>query len=241
MITYLTFAGKSSRDFKVYISGQGTYSAPARVYTAYEVPGRSGKLYVDQKRYENIEVSYPAFVFQDMRNNVDSFRNFLLSQVGYQRLEDTYHPDEYRMAMYKDGLEVGVDPHHEFAAFDLTFDCKPQRFLKSGDEAVTLTSNGSIYNPTPFESNPLIKVYGYGTLTINGDPIVITSYSFYSISYIRIDCENMMCTDSGNYYNFGTAVTFTNHNYPVLIPGENTVSMSGEIRQVDIIPHWWTL
>ena len=241
MITYLTFAGKSSRDYKVYISGQGTYNAPARVYAEYEVPGRNGKLFVDQNRYENIEVTYPAFIFEDMRNNLDGFRNFLLSQRGYQRLEDTYHPDEYRMAVFKDGLEADIDPSHEFSAFDLTFDCKPQRFLKSGEQKVTLSSDGSIYNPTLFESNPKLWIHGTGEVIIGDYTITVGTYSFSTTTPVVIDCETMRVTDGGERYNFSGVVSFADRKYPVLKPGSNTVVFSGNVRQVDIVPRWWKL
>ena len=239
MITYFTFAGKSSRDFKVYIGGQGTYNAPARVYTAYEVPGRSGDLFVDEKRYENIDVSYPAFIYQDMRNNLESFRNFLLSQVGYQRLEDTYHPDEYRMAVYKDGLEVGIDPRHEFTSFELTFNCKPQRFLKSGDQVVTLTSSGSIFNPTMFESKPIIRVYGDGQLGIGSNTITISPYSGSAGRHIDIDCELMDCRYGTINYNAN--VTMTGYDFPTLKPGTNNFTLGNGITKIDITPRWWKL
>ena len=237
MITYFTFAGRNSQDFKVYISGQGTYNAPARVYTSYEVPGRNGDLLVDEKRYENIELTYPAFIYQDMRNNIDGLRNFLLSQKGYQRLEDTYHPDEYRMAYYEDGLDdVEIDPRHEFASFDLTFKCKPQRFLKSGERVITLTAAGSVYNPTPHPSKPLIRVYGKGQLGIGSQTITIGSNAG---TYTDIDCEMMDCYQ-GTYNRNGT-VTFTDYNFPVLNAGTTNFSLGSGITKVEITPKWWRI
>ncbi len=235
MIQYFTFAGKNCLDFKTYIGGQGTYSAPARVYSSYEIPGRNGELLVDEKRYENIDLSYPAFIFEDMQTNIVGLRNYLLSLKGYQRLEDTYHPDEYRMAVYKEGLSVGVDQRHEFSSFEIVFNCKPQRFLKSGERIITLTSNGSITNPTLFESKPLIRVYGTGTLGIGSQSVTISQAD----GYTDIDCEMMDCykgTASKNEY-----VTFTDYNFPVLQPGVTNFSLGTGITQVDITPRWWIL
>ena len=186
---YFTFADKSCKDFDVYISGQGTYDAPARVYSSYEIPGRNGDLYIDEKRFENVELTYPAFIFEDMLINAEGLRNYLLSKPGYQRLEDTYHPDEYRMAIFKDGFEFDVDQRHDFASFDITFHCKPQRFLKSGERTITLTTNGSVYNPTIQESKPLLRVYGHGVLGVGSESITISAAS----SYTDIDCEMMDC------------------------------------------------
>ena len=77
-----------------------------------------------------IQHTYPAGVFADNEADfaeaISDFRNMLCSANGYCRLEDEYNPDEYRMAVYKSGLEV--DPTLLKAGeFDITFECKPQR------------------------------------------------------------------------------------------------------------------
>lgn len=235
MSNCFTFAGKSSKDFKVYISGQGTYNAPARVYSSYEIPGRSGDLFVDEKRYSNTDLTYPAFIFNDMKKNLEGFRSFLLSRKGYQRLEDTYHPDEFRMAIFKEDFEADIDQRHEVATFDIVFNCKPQRFLKSGEKTYTLTSSGSIRNPTDFESKPLIRVYGNGTVGIGSQSITLTG----TTNYTDIDCEMMDC-----YYeteNRNSKVVFTNYDFPVLLPGVNNISLGNGITKVEITPRWWRL
>lgn len=133
MRNYFTFAGVDSRDFGVYISGQGTFSAPQKAYTFYNIPGRNGALIGSDKRLENLEVSYEAFIYKDFDENLAAFRSFLLSQDGYQRLSDSYHPDEYRMAAYVGPFEPAVQKTNDVGSFTITFSCKPQRFLISGD------------------------------------------------------------------------------------------------------------
>lgn len=233
MSNYFTFAGKNSQDFKVYISGQGTYNAPARVYTSFEIPGRSGDLLIDEKRFENIDLTYPAFIFKDMPSNIEGLRNYLLSLNGYQRLEDTYHPDEYRMAVYKDGLDATIDQRHEFASFDLTFHCKPQRYLKLGERVSTFTSSGSIYNPTYQEAKPLIRVYGSGIVDIGTSIITISSANVYT----DIDCDMMDCYK--DTMNRNSYVTFSDYNFPTLKPGETNITLGTGITKVEITPRWW--
>ena len=91
------------------------------------------------------------------------------------RLTDEYNPDEFRLAIYKSGLEVS--PAKLMAGeFDLVFQCMPQRFLKAGEDAVTIESSGdTLANPTLFNARPLLMVTGYGGFTINGHPIEIIS------------------------------------------------------------------
>ena len=60
MRNYFTLNGQDSRDFGVYISGQGAFSAPSRANQFIQIPGRNGDLIGYEKRLENMEVVYPA-------------------------------------------------------------------------------------------------------------------------------------------------------------------------------------
>lgn len=141
MRNYLTIAGKDSRDFGVYISGQGTFSAPEKAYEFYSVPGRNGDVIGNNHKLENIEVSYECFIYSNFNQNIADFRSFLLSIDGYQRLQDSYHPDEYRMAAYVGPFEPEVTARNDAGAFTLTFNCKPQRYLTSGDTVYSWIPN----------------------------------------------------------------------------------------------------
>lgn len=233
MRNYLLFDGKDSRDFKVYISGQGTFNAPVRDYDMRQIPGRSGDLMVTGSRLENIEVTYPAFIYKDFRENLRALRSYLLSKVGYFRLEDSYHPDEYRMAIYRGGMEPEVLPRNQAGQFEITFDCQPQRWLKSGETVVTLTSSGSIYNPSHFASEPLLRVYGTGLLGIGSDTITILQND----DYVDIDCRIMEAykgTESRN-----DTIVLTGYDFPKLSPGNVGISLGTGITKVEITPRWW--
>ena len=44
MRNYFILDGVDSREFGVYLSGQGTFGAPSKAYTYHDVPGRNGAL-----------------------------------------------------------------------------------------------------------------------------------------------------------------------------------------------------
>lgn len=165
----LTFDGEDSRDFGVYITGEAVFNAPEREVEMVTIPGRSGLFPLDGGRFENIEVSYPAGLFADTEANfaeaISEFRNMLCSKRGYVRLQDDYHPAEYRMAIYKSGLEVTPAPL-KAGEFEIVFDCKPQRHLTSGETEITVECDDIITNPTRFASSPLLAVKGYGELQV---------------------------------------------------------------------------
>lgn len=139
MRNYLTFDNKDSRDFGVYINGQGTFRAPARSYNVLNIPGRNGDLLGFGSKLENVEITYRAFIYTNFDANIAALRSFLLSHVGYFKLTDSYHPDEYRLAYYKGPFVPDVTANNGAGSFDLVFTCKPQRFLDSGEEVVSIT------------------------------------------------------------------------------------------------------
>lgn len=168
----LIFGGVDSSEFGIYITGEAVYNAPERDVEYIEVPGRNGTIAMDNGRFRNIAVSYPAGTFgktqKEFSEALSAFRNAILSQKGYQRLEDSYHPDEFRMGVYSSGLEVVPASYGRAGEFTLTFECKPQRFLTIGDYPIPVRSNDILDNPTPFESSPLLEIEGYGDVTFNG-------------------------------------------------------------------------
>lgn len=172
----LSFDNVSSRTYGVYITGEAVYNAPEREVEMISIPGRNGAFALDKGRFENIEVTYPAGIFADNEANfaeaISDFRNFLCSRNGYVRLQDEYNPNEYRMAVYKSGLEVSP-ALLKAGEFEITFDCKPQRFLTSGETEVTVSRGGTLTNPTLFESSPLFKVEGYGTIQIDTGAVTL--------------------------------------------------------------------
>lgn len=238
----LTFDGTSSRNYGVYITGEAVYNAPARVVEMVEIAGRNGALAMDMGRFENIEVTYHAGIYannqSDFATAVSNFRNLLCSKVGYCRLTDEYNSTEYRMAVYKNGLEV-TPVMLKAGEFDIVFDCKPQRFLMSGEAIKSVSSGSTITNPTLFESRPLIQLTGAGTLTIGNVRITSTAPSG---STVYIDCDSMeiYCYNGSTLTNGSSYISFSTTDFPTLATGTSTITISG-VTNVKITPRWWKI
>ena len=170
-----TFGGISSKDYGVYISGDGVFNAPEKDVEMISIPGRSGSFALDHGRWLNIELAYPAGLFgsdeTDFAQAISDLRNALASKKGYQVLEDDYHPGEFRQAIYHSGLEV-TPAQLKAGEFNIVFDCKPQRWLTSGQDEITVTSGDEVENPTLFDASPLLLVDGYGQITLGNGGIV---------------------------------------------------------------------
>lgn len=232
MRNYFTFAGRQSVDFGVYISGSGVFDAPERAYEPITIPGRNGAILGKERRLENIELTYPAFIYANFRKQAAALKSFLLSRDGYQRLEDTYYPEEFRLAYYTGGLEADMLENLRAGNFDVTFNCKPQRYLKTGTMTTQYTAAGTIFNPTEFAAAPLIRAYGSGTVTIGDTTITISTTD----AYTDIDCELMEAyfgTESRN-----SAIQLSTNDFPLLESGMTSIGMSG-VTRVGITPRWW--
>lgn len=232
MRNYFTLGGVDSRDFGVYISGQGTFNSPARELNVLTVPGRDGDLIGLEHRMPNVELTYPAFIVRNFNSNIAQFRAFLLSDPGYRQLIDTYHPGEYRMAAFRGPLTVAANEKNNLGTFNIVFLCKPQRYLLTGTNAQTFTAGGSIYNPTLYPAKPLLRVYGAGTVGIGSDTITISSAD----GYTDIDCDMMRAFKGA--VSCDANVTVSGIDFPVLQPGPNGITLDG-VTQVEITPRWW--
>ena len=138
------FGDVNSVNYGVWLTGSGTFSAPERDVEMVPVPGRNGDLIIDNGRWNNITVTYPANIPHGFDDKFSAFRSAMCRQRGYQRLEDTYHPDEYRLASFSDGFIPETIPLNRGGEFDIVFNCKPQRFLKAGDKPIQLMPTRSV-------------------------------------------------------------------------------------------------
>lgn len=233
---YFIFGEIDSRDYNVWLFDLNSDEAPESLMTEIKVPGRNGALLQSNKTFDNMEHRYMGVIYENAASNLEWFRNAMMENLGYMRLGDSIHPEEFYFARYMGGLEPKLSPDRQMVKFAIEFSRKPQRFLVSGEEEITVSSGGTIENPTLFDAQPLITVKGYGALSINGASVTIANYSR---SEITIDSEMMDCYFED--YNLNQYVTFSNNRFPVLRKGTNGISYSGNITEVKIVPRWWQI
>lgn len=187
------FDGVNSRDMGVYVQDVQVFGAPERDVEMVSIPGRDGEYALDRGRFSNIEVTYTcalgAGAPEDFNEAISALRNWLASRVGYKRLEDEINTDEYRRAVFKDGLDVETI-NKQTGTFEVTFSCMPQRWLKSGETSQAVTSGGTIENPTLFSARPLLEVYGYGAIDIDGETVSINSEPLGDVNVLNMQHGN---------------------------------------------------
>lgn len=232
-----TYNGVSSKTYKCLVSGEDAWAKPAPDLEHVVVPGRNGDLIINNKRYQNVDVVYHCIIKKEFPANYQGLCTQLLKSPGYQRLEDSFHPDHYRMAVFDSSIEPEMLALNKHGTFDLKFSCKPQMWLKSGEAAITYTSGAYLTNPTLFTAKPLIRIYGSGDITIAGRTVHVTNSTY---SYVDIDSELEECYYGAN--NCNAMVTLkTNNEFPTLSPGSNWIGLGSGISRVVLTPRWWTI
>lgn len=160
----LRFGDIYTKDLDLVIQSEPTYTFPAKDVTVEHIPGRNGDLVIDNKSWQNVERVYSlASVFRPGTNfieNAEKIIKFLTDKKGYQRLEDSYDPNVFRMAQFKSNGALS-NYYDQATVISVTFDCKPQRYLKDGEIPVVFSgSSAALENPTGCPALPIISISG---------------------------------------------------------------------------------
>ena len=199
------------------------------------IPGRNGALIFDTGSYKNRNGSASCFCLQDdVEAAVSSAGRFLIGGHGYRRLETSDDPNHYWMARVKNSPQIEMRLR-VLAPFEIEFDCKPQRFLKSGENKTSFTSSGSISNQYGQTALPLITLYGNGTGKLTIGSCVVEVKNLDRVLYLDSDTQNAYNDDGNQNMNINAP------SFPTLPDGETRIAFSGGINRVEIVPRWWEL
>ena len=233
---YFIYNGRNCLDFNVKMSA-ADYSSAERDITTVAVPGRNGELTLDNGRFKNRRMRIPAYITKDFEQSLSAFINHILQDPGYHRYEDTYHPDYYVLARYTGPFQPESVVFGEAGDFILEFDRQPQKWLKSGEAAVTVTDGAPVVlnNPTAFPALPLIRVTaGTGTIAVGSTVVELSANEGATI----IDSEAQECYEG--LTNRNPDLTLTTGTFPQLQPGENEITVSTGMT-IEITPRWWKI
>lgn len=238
MNNYFIFNGISSEDCGAYIAPSDIDNAPQRDVEKIKVPGRNGSLIIDNGRFEDAPQAYNGIIYDNDKFDeyINMFRSIVLGSVGYKRLEDTFKPDEYRMAIFDGEFSPKViRMWKKLGKFELRFTCKPQRYLKLGEKTNEFTTAGALFNPSVFETQPMIRVFGWGQINI-GDYSMFVGEN--SLPYVDIDCERMDAYY--NNINCNNMISLES-DFPILKKEETLISFDSTVTLLQIVPRWWIL
>ena len=227
--------GIDARSVGIQLQAPIEFSEAVPVVEAQTIPGRNGDLIWETGSYENRSGSASCFCLQkDVEKAISSAGRFLMSKKGYRRLETSDDPDHYWMARVENSPRI-EQRLRMLAPFEIGFDCKPQRFVKTGENSAVFTSNGSLFNQYGQIALPLITLYGYGAGQLTIGDCVIEILELDGALYLDSDTQNAYNDNGNQNLNINAPI------FPVLGDGEIPIAFSGDIERVEIIPMWWEL
>lgn len=246
--------GVSGADMGLLFPSPLELSAPEPRVTTESVPGRNGDVHIFDGSYKNRTAYLRGCLYEGfVKGAFDVFNEWLFAKPGYLRLETADDPGHFMMARVANGSSV-LTRANKVAPVDVKFDCKPQRFLVSGENSSNVYKTDPnptlLLNITKYASKPLLKI-NYTVTTGNGQILFENSNGSQTIYVSTLKLANYgqsIYYDSEIdtvYNNYGGGTSYDDvFRYSadiVLTPGENLIAVAGDIDSVEITPRWWVL
>lgn len=227
--------GEDAKTIGIRLQMALEFSEPVPIFEKEQIPGRNGDLIFETNAFENRTGTASCFCLQEeVVKCLNKANKFLMSKGGYRKLETSDDPEHFWLARVKNGAQI-AQRVRTLAPFTIKFDCKPQRFVKSGNDPNIFKKNGVLYNFFGFEAKPLIFVYGTGSGSITVGDKTVEIQKIEEIMCIDSETQNAY-NDSGNQN-----MNINAPEFPTLAYGENEISFSGDIEKLVIFPRWWEL
>lgn len=256
-----------TRDYDITVVPADIDSAPARSYTAYPRGGGNGDILVNTGRFDNVPRSYYILIDHDFVSTYEALCDALLPFSCYGKLMDSWTTDEFFDAYLDGDLKPILTRNEGMGKVLVTFSRKPQRWLNSGLNPISIpeyTSSNpvTITNPTSFISSPIIEfvcstmVDQHRVTTIcavNGNAQVLISPNMNNLSSIMTagntytyDCSTgELIEDSTgadlSYLLYGNTYKTKPVSVPKLLPNIANIVNSNEGHKCTIIPRWYTV
>lgn len=153
-----SFAGTWLSELGGRIKESPKYEIAERDIELVEIPGRSGDVFLDKKRYKNVPFERSIAFVNDRklptRQQIEKAIDWLGYNIGYQEFRDTLHPRAFTNAVLLNASEVIRDLPRLTTA-KLSFNREPFWFSDEGQRWYSFGQKNSIKlsNPYQFESD----------------------------------------------------------------------------------------
>lgn len=224
MRSYFIWKNINSLDKNIIINKMPDFERATSNIEKITIPGRDGFITQDDGTFQSVlkecECSLDDWDISDICSWLTGTSELILSD----------EPDKKYKATIINNIKFSkiIPVFHEFL---IQFDCQPYKYAVENEHIEITENNYEIHSKTNVVSNPIIKVFGTGdiTLDINSNKVILKNID----DYVVIDSENMNCykdTVLKNSNMYG--------DFPVLNPGINIISWVGNITKIELTPNW---
>lgn len=236
------FDGVASETLKAVIQTRPTIEAPQRKVDVKDIYGMDGSMPYDEGAYHNTSMELSMVINgTDVIADRQALYNLLDTQGIYKDFIPYFDPGKTYRVMLSDAMQF--DNQYNYGNIQLVsvkFTVKPYKYLVSNDPVTIAGNIGSVTNPTNCVSQPIITIQGTGpvTLTVNGNDFNIINVQ----DTITLSSERQAAYQEyvpGLLTSMNSQVA--TRDYPVLKPGVNSISATGNVTQITIEPRWRSL
>lgn len=231
MNDWFSWNGVRCTEFGIHVSEQPPITLPSERATFTNVPGRSGSLTTleGDEVYDDLLLTATCFISDPSRiPEIAAWLRGSGTVTFANRQGGFYHARIVNQISFEKILRG--NPHCSFA---VNFRCQPFWYI-ADVQPITLTASGTfITNPCSVSSEPVITVYGNGEVTLMVGMTIVELEVSGSVTLDTPLMEAYSGTSSMNSAMSG--------DFPLLLPGLNAISWTGNVTKVEIQPNWRTL
>lgn len=250
--------GVYSENIGTVIQARPRLSTPKRRVTLKQTFGKDGSLPYDEEAYDNTELELTMHTSgASAMNNRDVIFN-LFNKGEYMDLILYSDPTKiYKVLMSEPPSFDSIYYMGESITYQIKLTVSPYKYLLDNHLISIPSADISqriVINPTLYTAKPYFVMYGFGDgyIYLNGKSFVIEGIS----GHIVVNSAMMMGYRifvqpplTKEHLQNGIYNSMLNENrkikfreYPILNPGENVISWSGDdITNVDMLPQWRSL
>ena len=143
----ITWNGVSSDTIGVIVERIPNRYVPTRRFSPQQVAGRNGNILLVDKSFPNVEQEYEVYLSaesQGLPSVARACAEWLMGPDGYCRLQDSYDTTVYREAFLMGGYDL-ENILNKFGRCTITFSCKPQKYLLTGDTPISIPAGPTTY------------------------------------------------------------------------------------------------
>ncbi len=220
---FFIFNNINSQDIGIIVNKLPPISKPERSYEEINVPGRNGTLYIDNKCYKSFPYEITCTLMQD-----SNIRNISQWLNGSGKLIISTETDKSYNVIIKNQIDF-EQTYRVCNEFVVIFDVEPIAHSIKEKELIFTKETQFIIKESTYMIKPYIKVNGSGiiTLTLNNKSIVLKDIQ----EYIELDCE----LEEAYKNNLNCNSKVECEDFPVLIPGINNISWTGNVSNIQMM------
>ena len=231
---YIIYNGKHSyEDFELLID-HIILPSINEVIEEIEIEGRNGTLTERKGYYNNRNITIQCSLkrkiledFEDFSSRLEEVMNWL--RVFNKDLILYLNPNRtYKVKNISLG-EIETD-NAIFYNFEAVFTCEPFSYILNEEMVEITTNNFNYYYKGTVPGEMKLKIYGTGNiqLTINDEVVQINNVT----DNVTLDSKLLLCLNSDGTNKSKDMIG----NFPLLEKGINTISWTGNITKIELLP-----